>query len=93
MFRLSSVQFRDTDERLATTCRCPVKTACRIDCNDDAVMEAITEKTYRGNVLDLYQFWIFFTLLFSILSFTCLSGIFINPICLDILGRLNIIFT
>lgn len=93
LFRLLSVHFRDTDVRLATTCLCPLKTTCRIDCDDETVMKATTEKTYKGTVLDLYQFWVFFALLFAICSFMCLSGLFINPICLDILGRFNVIFT
>lgn len=89
-FHLLTVQINGTDEQLPTTCRCPLKTSCQIDCNDDFVMEVATVKTYRGNVLNLYQFWIFFALLAASWTSIVLLIIFVNPICLEILGLYNI---
>ncbi|VVC36466.1 Major facilitator superfamily domain,Major facilitator superfamily associated domain [Cinara cedri] len=89
-FRLLSAQVVGIDAQLSTNCSCPLKSQCRLVCNDEAVMEAT--KTYRGNVLGLYQFWIFFITLNAYFTMTMLSSTLINPICLDILGDKSVDF-
>lgn len=82
-----SVQINGT-QILSPTCRCHLKTFCHIaNCSNDKIIEVATVTTYRGNVLNLYQFWIFFALVATYWACTTISSALINPICLDALGR------
>ncbi|CAI6371703.1 unnamed protein product [Macrosiphum euphorbiae] len=86
VFQVLSVQINGTQIR-TPICQCHLKTFCHIaSCSNDKIMEAATVTTYRGNVLNLYQFWIFFGLLATHWSCYLISIAFINPICLDNLG-------
>ncbi|CAI6357550.1 unnamed protein product [Macrosiphum euphorbiae] len=86
VFKVMSVQINGT-QILSPTCRCHLKTFCHIaNCSNDRIMEVATVKTYRGNVLNLYQFWIFFALVATYWTCTTISSVLINPICLDALG-------
>ncbi|XP_016660309.1 major facilitator superfamily domain-containing protein 6-like protein B isoform X2 [Acyrthosiphon pisum] len=83
VFHLSSVQMNGTD--IPLTCQCNLKTFCHISCSNEDIMRIATVPTYRGNVLNLYQFWIFFitvTVLWSCIAITLtLQG----SLCLDLL--------
>lgn len=74
------------DTQLPTTCQNHLTTFCQIDCSNDVVKKLTTVTTYRGNVLNLYQFWIFFSLLSAYWACATTANIILNPICLDILG-------
>ncbi|XP_008183664.1 major facilitator superfamily domain-containing protein 6-like protein B isoform X2 [Acyrthosiphon pisum] len=87
VFQVLSVQINGT-QILTPTCQCHLKTFCHIaSCSNDKIMEMSTVTTYRGNVLDLYQFWIFFGLISTHWACTLISISLINPICLDTLGE------
>ncbi|XP_025200118.1 uncharacterized protein LOC112598028 [Melanaphis sacchari] len=83
VFHLLSIQMNGTE--IPRTCKCHLKSFCYITCSNEAIMRVATIPTYRGNVLNLYQFWIFF---FLLLTSCCCMNIAItlqNPICLDLL--------
>lgn len=87
VFQVLSVQMNGT-QILSPTChQCHLKTSCRImNCSNDKIMDIATAKTYRGNVLNLYQFWVFFMLVVMYWACVTTSTALINPICLDTLG-------
>ncbi|XP_060873608.1 LOW QUALITY PROTEIN: major facilitator superfamily domain-containing protein 6-like protein A [Metopolophium dirhodum] len=86
VFQVLSVQINDT-QILTPTCQCHFKTFCHIaNCSNDKIMEVVTVTTYRGNVLELYQFWIFFGLITTLWACLLISLSLLNPICLDTLG-------
>uniref|UniRef100_A0A2H8TT59 Major facilitator superfamily domain-containing protein 6 n=1 Tax=Melanaphis sacchari TaxID=742174 RepID=A0A2H8TT59_9HEMI len=87
-FQVLSIQMNDT-QILSPTCQCYLKTFCHVmNCsNNNNIMDIAAVTTYRGNVLNLYQFWIFFILVAT--NWACQTVIvsLINPICLDTLGE------
>ncbi|XP_001946757.2 major facilitator superfamily domain-containing protein 6-like protein B [Acyrthosiphon pisum] len=83
VFHLSSAQMNGTE--IPLTCQCRLKTFCHISCPNEDIMLIATVPAYRGNVFNLYQFWIF---LMTVSAFSSCAAITItlqNPICLDIL--------
>jgi len=87
VFQVLSVQINGT-QILSPTCQCQLKTLCRImNCSDDKIMDVATVTTYRGSVLSLYQFWIFFALVVTYWTCTTVSAAILNPVCLETLGR------
>jgi len=59
-----------------------------MNCSNNIITELPTVTTYRGNVLNLYQFWIFFILVASYWACITITNALINPICLDTLGKI-----
>lgn len=51
-------------------------------------MDIAFPKTFKGNVLNLYQFWIFVIIVATFWTCVMISSTIINTICLDILGKL-----
>ncbi|KAL4082827.1 hypothetical protein QTP88_029483 [Uroleucon formosanum] len=87
VFQVLSLQINGT-QILSPICQCHLKTFCQIaNCSNDKIMEVATVTTYRGNVLNLYQFWIFFGLVATYWASGLISVSLINPICLDALGE------
>jgi len=85
IFQVLSAQTNDTQVQ-STNCLCPLKKLCHIDCSNDDIMYAATVKTFRGQVLSLYQFWIFLGLLIMFWACSIIYTTMLNPICLEILG-------
>ncbi|KAL4082822.1 hypothetical protein QTP88_029478 [Uroleucon formosanum] len=83
VFHLLSVQMNGT--KIPLTCQCRLKTFCHISCSNEDIMRIATVPTYRENVFNLYQFWIFFITLFALSCCINISVNLQNPICLDIL--------
>ncbi|XP_060834215.1 major facilitator superfamily domain-containing protein 6-like protein B isoform X1 [Rhopalosiphum padi] len=87
VFQVLSVQINDT-QLLSPTCQCHFKTFCHImNCSNNKITDIATVTTYRGNVLNLYQFWIFFILVATYWACITISTSLINPICLETLGE------
>ncbi|XP_022179018.1 major facilitator superfamily domain-containing protein 6-like [Myzus persicae] len=87
IFQVLSVQINGT-QILSPTCQCNLKTFCHItNCSNQKIIDVATSTTYRGNVLTLYQFWIFFTLVATFWACCTIASTIINPICLDTLGE------
>ncbi|XP_026804922.1 major facilitator superfamily domain-containing protein 6-like isoform X1 [Rhopalosiphum maidis] len=83
VFHLLSIQINGTE--IPLTCKCHSKTFCHITCSNKAIMRVATIPTYRGNVLNLYQFWIFFFILSTLSACMVTATTLQNPICLDLL--------
>ncbi|KAF0727271.1 major facilitator superfamily domain-containing protein 6-like isoform X1 [Aphis craccivora] len=84
VFHISSIQMNGTE--ISLTCKFNLKTFCHItSCSNEAIMRVATIPTYRGNVLNLYQFWIFFFIVSTLCACTAISITLQNPICLDLL--------
>lgn len=74
---------------LSESCQCPFKAFCNIiNCSNDDIIDLATEKSYKGNVLTLYQFWIFFILVVMLWMCVHVVHVLQNPICLDLLGKI-----
>ncbi|XP_015372475.1 PREDICTED: uncharacterized protein LOC107167802 [Diuraphis noxia] len=85
VFPLLSVQINGTG--ISPTCQCRLKTFCHISCSNEAIMQIFTVPTYRGNVLSLYQFWIFFFAVCALWSCMIITTTLQNSLCLDILDK------
>jgi len=59
-----------------------------MNCSNNKITKLASVTTYRGNVLNLYQFWIFFILVASYWTCITITNALINPICLDALGKI-----
>lgn len=69
------------------TCQQHFQKLCFIDCSMEVIQNVTTVTTYRGNVLSLYQFWIFFMIVLTLWISLTVGTTLQNPICLDLLGE------
>ncbi|XP_060873291.1 major facilitator superfamily domain-containing protein 6-like protein B [Metopolophium dirhodum] len=83
VFHLLSVQMNGTD--ISLTCQCHLKTFSHISCSNEDIMRIATVPTYRGNVLNLYQFWIFFITVAALWSCIAITITLQGSLCLDLL--------
>lgn len=84
IFHLSSIQMNGTE--IPLTCKYNLNTFCHItSCSNEAIIRVATITTYRGNVLYLHQFWIFFLILSTSCACIVISVTLQSPICLDLL--------
>lgn len=95
-FRITSTKFLFNNSKSVEHlpyCAKNVNLHCQVQCSSATIMDLITPQTYKGSVLKLNPFWIFFLIvsLFWISQAAVYSlG---DSICFDQLGKnLNILF-
>lgn len=89
-FRLSYARFyfNDSEKVMHTpTCNKSLISQCEVECSSTTIMDLMTPQTFKGSVLELNQFWIFFL----IISLFWISQAAVyslgDSICFDQLGK------
>lgn len=68
-------------------CQKPVMTWCDIECSNDIVTELVSVPKYKGSILGLNQFWLFFSVMSLYWISQAITWSLQDPICFDILGE------
>ncbi|KAL5233970.1 hypothetical protein ACI65C_001380 [Semiaphis heraclei] len=89
-FRVSSASFYFNNSEVVKhtpVCNSSLRSQCQVQCNSEAFMDLITPQKFKGSVLELSQFWIFFLLIS--LFWVCQAIIYSlgDSICFDQLGN------
>lgn len=86
-FRVASAHFYFNESEVAKPfCSTSLRSQCEVQCSSEVIMDLITPEKYKGSVLELKQFWIFFLLVS--LFWVCQAVIYSlgDSICFDQLG-------
>ncbi|XP_015372484.1 PREDICTED: major facilitator superfamily domain-containing protein 6-B-like isoform X2 [Diuraphis noxia] len=89
-FRISSASFYFNNSEVikhTPVCNSSLRSQCQIQCNSEVIMDLIIPQKFKGSVLELSQFWIFFLLIS--LFWVCQAIIYSlgDSICFDQLGN------
>lgn len=86
IFQVISAQIKGAQVSLPA-CQKPVSTQCKIDCSNEVLMELTAVPKFINSVLDLHQFWIFFTIINLFWISQAIIWVLQDPICFELLGN------
>lgn len=69
-------------------CDQPLMSQCQVQCSNEVLTDLMTSQTYKGSVLELSQFWIFFFIIGVFWISQAAIYSLGDSICFDQLGKL-----
>lgn len=89
-FRIKSASFFFNDSEIVNhtpVCNTSLRSQCQVQCSSEVIMDLITPQKFKGSVLELNQFWIFFLLISLFWVGQAVIYSLGDSICFDLLGN------